>query len=72
MKLIEANIVLFVCFVVCLPSPCRTDFVKDFSSSVTIYESILMGFNSRKKNEYLILILNSKNIVDLWCPESCD
>ena len=43
MKLIEANIILSFALLSYLPSPYRSNFVKDFSSSVRIHESILMS-----------------------------
>ena len=43
MKLIEANIILLFVFLSYLTSPYRSIFVKDFSSSVRIHESVLMS-----------------------------
>ena len=75
MKLIEANILSFV-LLSYLPYPYKSNFVKKFSSSVRIHESILISsfmihlqrsvkFWKHIKNEQLILILNYRNIVDL-------
>ena len=41
MKLIEANIILLFVLLSYLPSPYRTNFVKDFLSSARKHESIL-------------------------------
>ena len=43
MKVIEANIILSFALLSYLPSPYRSNFMKDFSSSVRIHESILMS-----------------------------
>ena len=43
MKLIEANIILLFVLQSYLSSPYRSNFVRDFSSSVRIHESILMS-----------------------------
>ena len=43
MKLIETNIILLFVLLSYLPSPYKSNFVKDFSSNVRIHESILMS-----------------------------
>ena len=43
MKFIEANIILLFVLLSYLPSPYRSNFVRDFPSSLRIHESILMS-----------------------------
>ena len=42
-NLIEANIILLFVLLSYLPSPYKSNFIKDFSSSVRIHESVLMS-----------------------------
>ena len=43
MNLVEANIILLFVLQSYQSSPCRSNFMRDFSSSVRIHESVLMS-----------------------------
>ena len=47
MNLIEGNIILVLVLLSYIPSSCRSNFLKKFSCSVTIHESILMSLFMR-------------------------
>ena len=77
MNVIEADIKLMFVLLSYLPSPFRSNFLIDFSSSPRIHESILINFNeglwnfgSAEKNGMLTLLLNCKNRVGLYWPEN--
>ena len=62
MKLIETNIILLFVLLSYLPSPYRSNFVKDFSSSVRTHELILMSlFMRHLQKVHEVLAVQEKN-----------
>ena len=65
--MIEANIILLFFLAVMSTTLYRSNFVKDFSSSVPIFESVLMGSFMRHLRKFVkreVSVVHKKLVVD--------